>query len=112
MEKINLNEMDKEIMKKYSDKLVFFTVKVPIQSITNKNAFWLGKDYHEFFDIAVKVGVKMIYCYKITYISIGEKFAEHAADIAELDFGFMHDGIMHVLIAYSDQYSPAKMTKK
>jgi len=104
--------MKKDIMKKYSDKLAFFAVKVPIHSITDKTVSWLGKDYHEFFDIAVKAGVKMIYYYRT--FPDADKIEIDATeldkiDITELDFGFMHDGIMHILIAYSDLQSLAKM---
>jgi len=35
----NLKEMEKAIMKKYSDKLAFFVVKVPIESIADKTVF-------------------------------------------------------------------------
>jgi len=106
MEKINLNEMDKDIMKKYSDKFAFFTVETPIHHITNKKVYWLGKDYHKFFDIAIKLGVKMIYYHKTSYIDIGEKFPEHNGDIVELGFGFMHDGIMHILFESADWLYP------
>jgi len=105
MEKLNLNEMDKEIMKKYSDKFAFFKVENRIKSITDKNVYWLGKDYHEFFDVAVKAGVKMMYYYKTTFISMEGKFAEHNGDITELGFGFMHDGIMHILYESADWFN-------
>jgi len=93
---VNLNEMEKDVMKKYSDKLAFFESKAPVQSIADKNDYWHGDDYHKFFDIAVKADIKMIYYYK---------FTGNNNNIEELDFGFMHDGIMHILIAYTKPHT-------
>ena len=92
----NLKEMEKDIRKKYSDKLAFFEVRVPIQSITDKPVYWFGRDYHEFFDIAVKAGVKIMYYFK---------FEGHNGDIEELDFGFIHDGMIHVFIEYTKPHT-------
>jgi len=101
----NLKEMEKAIMKKYSDKLAFFAVKVPIESIADKTVFWIGEDYNEFFDIAVKAGAKIIY-YHETFPINKKRIPEHADDISKLELGFMHNGIMHILIAYTDWYDP------
>jgi len=104
----NLKELEKSIMKKYSDKFVFFRVSVPIKYVANRSVFWDGKDYDEFFDMASTLDVKVIYYHEAFPQDTKEKYAKHADDIAELEFGFMmyYDWMLHAMSLRADWYNP------
>jgi len=103
----NLKELEKIMFEKYSDKLVFFKIgdfhlDFSIDDIPKVS--WYGEDHNEFLDMAVKVGAKIIYYDEHFPYDTKEKYAKHADDIAELDLGFIHDGVFHTIKVYADWY--------
>jgi len=103
-----LEELEKSIIEKYSDKLVFFKIEGPIEDIKATNVSWGNEDYDEFLDIATKVGAKIIYYSEAFPDYTKEKYAKHADDIAELDLGFIYDNILHTIALYADWYTPGE----
>jgi len=103
-----LEELKKSIIEKYSDKLVFFKILGPIEDIAASSVSWDGEDYNEFLDMASKVGAKIIYYSEASPDDTIEKYATHADDIAEIDLGFMYDGILHTMPLYADWYTPGE----
>jgi len=122
----NLKELEKIMFEKYSDKFVFFKILGPIVPVRNStrdsiensiddivasSVSWYTEDDDDildittkFLDMAAKVGAKIIYYYE-SFPANREKFAEHAGEIAGIDFGFIYDGIMHTLSLRADWYN-------
>ena len=102
----NLEELKKSIMKKYSDKFVFFRILGPIKYMANNSVSWDGEDYNEFLDMASKLGIKMIYYHENFPHDTKEKYAKHADDIAELELGFIDYFLLHLIKLRADWYNP------
>jgi len=104
----NLKELEKSIMKKYSDKLAFFRSGVQLKYLAHTSVPWDGEDYNEFLDVATKVGVKIIYYHESFPHDTKEKYAKHADDIAELELGFMsvYEYMVHIMSFSADWYNP------
>ncbi len=99
-----LEDFKKEFFDSYKDKFVIYEVDGGLDEVSRGSIEWAGDDYEEFLSFAEKLGAKIIY--------YGESFSpnEHPdnpkynEDIAEINIGFTHDGILHTFSSFTSWY--------
>ncbi|MDE2217310.1 MAG: hypothetical protein KGJ87_09160 [Planctomycetota bacterium] len=103
-----LEELKNTIIKKYKDKFVFFEMDgMSPDDIKGCSVTWAGDNYIEFLNMAERVGSKIIY-YSEAFPDTLEKYAKHIEDIAEIDLGFLCEGILHTMPIYASWYTPTE----
>ncbi len=98
-----LENLKETIIREYGEKFAFFqTDGEPLTDLRLFRLLWAGDDYKHFLEIAEKSGSKIIYLSE--NMAAEEKYEEHGDDIAELQLGFLSNGILHVLPVYASWY--------
>ncbi len=100
-----LEALKNTILKEYKDKFVFFELDGISPSDVKDSLMWAGDSYKEFLAMAEKLGSKIIY-YSEAFPDTLEKYAKHEEDVAEVDLGFLHDGVLHTMSIYASWYTP------
>jgi len=101
-----LEELKNTIIKKYSDKFVFFELDGMPPSDIKGSMMWSGEDHKEFLSMAERLGSKIIYYSEAFPDDSLEKYEKHSEDIAEIELGFLYERILHTMSIYADWYTP------
>jgi hypothetical protein len=93
-----LEKLKGEILKSCGDRLILYEVDGgDLSEISEKSVEFAGGNYKDFLNIAEKLGAKIIY--------YSESFGEKKEDeIAEIDMGFVSDGILHTFSSLASWY--------
>lgn len=99
-----LENLKETILKEYGEKFAFFqTDGKPLTDLRLFTLLWAGDDYKHFLEMAAEAGSKIIYFSES--MAAEEKYEKYGDDIAELQLGFLSNGILHVLPIYASWYN-------